>query len=194
MQGLVEGRLDIGVMYTPESRPGLKVELLFDERLVLVSTEPGRKPEPGPGYVYIDWGPEFFARHSASFPDFFGSSLTANIGWLGLQHVLENGGSGYFPIRLVAPASAKRQARRAFRMRRNSLLSAYVVYPTDAAPDVAGPRVGRHSPRRRRGKPAGYDDGIRFFFGLKAAYNSTVRPSSCRTSRSRRMPNFSSER
>ena len=29
MQGLVEGRIDIGVMYTPQSRPGLKVEQLF---------------------------------------------------------------------------------------------------------------------------------------------------------------------
>src|SRR3546814_1109765 len=33
MPGLVEGRLDIGVMYTPQSRPGLKVEPLFEERL-----------------------------------------------------------------------------------------------------------------------------------------------------------------
>jgi LysR family transcriptional regulator, flagellar master operon regulator len=57
MQGLVEGRLDIGVMYTPQSRPGLKVEPLLEERLVLVSTDPNRRPEPGPGYVYIDWGP-----------------------------------------------------------------------------------------------------------------------------------------
>ena len=32
MQGLVEGRIDIGVMYTPQSRPGLKVEQLFEER------------------------------------------------------------------------------------------------------------------------------------------------------------------
>jgi DNA-binding transcriptional LysR family regulator len=138
MQGLVEGRLDIAVMYTPESRPGLKVELLFDERLVLVSTDPEGKPEPGPGYVYIDWGPEFFARHSASFPDFFGSALTANIGWLGLQHVLENGGSGYFPIRLVRPHL---QSGRLTRLSGapEFTLSAYVVYPTDAAPDVLGP-------------------------------------------------------
>jgi DNA-binding transcriptional LysR family regulator len=57
MQGLVEGRLDIGVMYTPQSRPGLKVERLLEERLVLVSTDPSRRPEPGPGYVYIDWDP-----------------------------------------------------------------------------------------------------------------------------------------
>jgi DNA-binding transcriptional LysR family regulator len=140
MQGLVEGRLDIAVMYTPESRPGLKVELLFDERLVFVSTAPGRKPEPGPGYVYIDWGPEFFARHSASFPDFFGSALTANIGWLGLQHVLENGGSGYFPIRLVRPHL---QSGRLTMLSGGPEfgLSAYVVYPTDAQPDVVGPAL-----------------------------------------------------
>jgi LysR family transcriptional regulator, flagellar master operon regulator len=35
MQGLVEGRIDIGVMYTPQSRPGLKVEQLFEEQLIL---------------------------------------------------------------------------------------------------------------------------------------------------------------
>ena len=73
MQGLIEGRVDIGVMYTPESRPGLKVEHLFDERLVLASTDRRGKAEPGPGYIYVDWGPEFFAKHSASFPEFPGS-------------------------------------------------------------------------------------------------------------------------
>jgi DNA-binding transcriptional LysR family regulator len=103
MQGLVEGRIDIGVMYTPQSRPGLKVELLFEEQLILVSTDPDSEAEPGPGYVYVDWGPEFYTRHSACFPNFAGPALTANIGWLGLQHVLENGGSGYFPRRIVQP-------------------------------------------------------------------------------------------
>lgn len=109
MQSLVEGRLDIGVMYTPESRPGLKVELLYEERLVLVSTDAGGRDQPGPGYVYVDWGPEFYARHSASFPDFFGAALTVNIGWIGLHHILEHGGSGYFPLRLVNPYLADRR-------------------------------------------------------------------------------------
>lgn len=140
MQGLVEGRLDIGVMYTPESRPGLKVELLFDERLVLASTDPQGKPEPGPGYVYVDWGPEFFAKHSASFPGFFGSALTTNTGWLGLQHVLEHGGSGYFPIRLLRPHL--RSGKLALISGGPEfVLSAYVVYPVDAAPDVITPAL-----------------------------------------------------
>src|SRR5690606_5055992 len=97
MQGLIEGRLDIGVMYTPQNRPGLKVERLFEEQLVLVSTEPKTSQLLGPKYVYVDWGPEFYSKHNASFPDFLGPAVTANIGWLGLQHILENGGSGYFP-------------------------------------------------------------------------------------------------
>jgi DNA-binding transcriptional LysR family regulator len=135
MQGLVEGRLDIGVMYTPQSRPGLKVEPLLEEQLVLVSTDPDHRPEPGPGYVYIDWGPEFYARHRASFPDYIGPALTANIGWLALQHILDHGGSGYFPLRLVRPylddgRLAGLPGAPAFS------LPAYVVFPTEGDPGL----------------------------------------------------------
>ncbi|CAN5922307.1 LysR family transcriptional regulator [soil metagenome] len=140
MQGLVEGRVDIAILYTPESRPGLKVEWLFDERLVFVSSDRGGGPEPGRGYVYVDWGPEFFARHSASFPDFFGSALTTNIGWLGLQHVLENGGSGYFPIRLVRPHLESGRLT-LLAGGPEFALSAYLVYPIDSDPDVFGPAL-----------------------------------------------------
>jgi DNA-binding transcriptional LysR family regulator len=135
MQGLVEGRLDIGVMYTPQSRPGLKVEQLLEERLVLVSTDARRRPQPGPGYVYIDWGPEFYAKHSASFPDFIGPGLTANIGWLGLQHILENGGSGYFPLRLARSHLKKGRLIRLTEAPEFSL-PAYVVFPTEGDPDL----------------------------------------------------------
>jgi DNA-binding transcriptional LysR family regulator len=135
MQGLVEGRLDIGVMYTPQSRPGLKVEPLFEERLVLVSTDPGRLPEPGPEYIYIDWGPEFYAKHSASFPEFTGPALTANIGWLGLQHILENGGSGYFPMRLVRSYLKDRRFVGVPGAPEFSL-PAYLVYAAEGQPDI----------------------------------------------------------
>jgi len=137
MQGLVEGRLDIGVMYTPQSRPGLKVEPLLEERLVLVSTDADRQPEPGPGYVYIDWGPEFYAKHSASFPDLIAPALMANIGWLGLQHILENGGSGYFPVRLVRPYLKDGRLTR-LRGAPEFSLPAYVVYPAESDPGLFG--------------------------------------------------------
>jgi DNA-binding transcriptional LysR family regulator len=136
MQGLIEGRLDIGVMYTPESRPGLRVEPLFDERLVLASTDRKGTAAPGPGYIYVDWGPEFFARHSASFPDFQGSALTANIGWLGLEHLLHNGGSGYFPLRLVRPHLPRRRLT-ILPGAPEFVMSAYLVYPADSESGVA---------------------------------------------------------
>ena len=130
MQGLVEGRIDIGVMYTPQSRPGLKVELLFEEKLILVSTQPNSKSEPQADYVYVDWGPEFYTRHSACFPNFSGPSLTANIGWLGLQHVLKNGGSGYFPMRIVQAYLESKQLREVVGAP-VFFMPAYVVHPLD---------------------------------------------------------------
>jgi LysR family transcriptional regulator, flagellar master operon regulator len=135
MQGLIEGRIDIGVMYTPQSRPGLKLEQLFEEKLVMVSTDQKGKPEPQPGYVYVDWGPEFYTRHGACFPNFGGPPLTANIGWLGLQHVLENGGSGYFPKRIVRPHL---EAKRLHLLEKAPEFSmpAYVVYPLDCDRDL----------------------------------------------------------
>ncbi len=131
MQRLIEGRIDIGVMYTPQSRPGLKVELLLEEWLVFVSSSPGAEPKPGRDYVYIDWGPEFYAKHSVSFPEFVSPGLLVNIGWLGLQHILENGGSGYFPLRLVRSdleSGRLHFVRNAPRFRH----PAYVVYSAEA--------------------------------------------------------------
>jgi LysR family transcriptional regulator, flagellar master operon regulator len=106
MQALIDGRANIGVMYTPQARPGLTVELLLEERLVMVSTRENPRREPDRDYVYVDWGPEFFAQHTLAFPDFAGAALTVNIGWLGLQRILTSGGSGYFPARILAEHEA----------------------------------------------------------------------------------------
>ena len=128
MRRLIDGQLDIGVMYTPQRRPGLVVDPLFEEVLVLVSTHDDPQPEPGPGYVLVDWGPEFHAQHGSVFPDFKGPPIIAGIGWLGLQHILGSGGSGYFPKRLVAAHIASggmRQVVHAPQFR----LPAYAVYP-----------------------------------------------------------------
>ncbi len=140
MQGLVEGRLDIGVMYAPQSRPGLTVEPLLEERLILVSTDPEGLPQPGRDYVYIDWGPEFYARHSAAFPDFVGAALTANVGWLGLQHLLANGGSGYFPARLVRPYLAQGRLTH-LRGALEFSQPTYLVYPAEADATIFGPAL-----------------------------------------------------
>lgn len=150
MQGLVDGRLDIAVMYTPEQRPGLEIERLFEERLVLVTADGDPGGAAGGGSVYVDWGPEFYARHSASFPDLPGAALSVNVGWLGLQHVLRAGGSGYFPIRLVRPQLDGGQLKVVGDAPTFSL-PAYLVYPKDFDPAVAGRALAgiRRIARRR---------------------------------------------
>jgi len=100
-QALVDGRVHLGVMYTPQARPGLTIEPLLEEHLVMVSTQHEPPLEPSGDYVYVDWGPEFFAQHCLAFPNFVGAALTVNVGWLGLQHVLAHGGTGYFPARIL---------------------------------------------------------------------------------------------
>ena len=103
MQRLIDGTLDIGVMYTPQSRPGLEVELLFEEELVLVSSETKPSKKPGKKYIYVDWGPEFRADHSLNFPELSTQGLFMELGSLSLQYLLANQASGYFPRRVVQP-------------------------------------------------------------------------------------------
>jgi DNA-binding transcriptional LysR family regulator len=133
MQALIDGRANIGVMYTPQARPGLTVELLLEERLVMVSTRETPTTEPARDYVYVDWGQEFFAQHTLAFPNFVGAALTVNIGWLGLQRILASGGSGYFPVRMLREYEVEGRLHRIagapeFR------LPAYLCFPAQVEP------------------------------------------------------------
>lgn len=128
MEALIDGRANLGVMYTPHSRPGLIVETLLEERLVMVSSRADPPREPASDYIYVDWGAEFFAQHSLAFPNFLGAALTVNIGWLGLRRLLEHGGTGYFPTRMLREHELNGRVHRVpdapeFR------LPAYLCYP-----------------------------------------------------------------
>lgn len=107
MRQLSEGLLDIGVMYSPQSRPGLVTEKLLEEKLVLVSTRSHSVEDWARDYVFVDWGPEFRAAHGQAFPDMQTPAVAVGLGALGLQHILSNGGSGYFPMRVARPLLAQ---------------------------------------------------------------------------------------
>jgi DNA-binding transcriptional LysR family regulator len=127
MRRLIEGSLDIGLMYTPSHSPGLVVEHLFDETLVLVSSRAG-ETGPGEDYVYIEWGPGFYTQHAQSYPDLEGPPQIANIGWLGVQLLLTNGGSCFLPARM---AEEYIEAGRLHRVAGSPEYThpAYLVYP-----------------------------------------------------------------
>lgn len=110
MQQLQDGLLDIGVMYQPRQTPGLAIEKLMDEVLILVSTTPrhvsGSWRED---YVFVDWGDVFRADHGEFFPEMKTAAVSVGLGTLGLQYLLKEGGAGYFPLRVVSPLIAEGQ-------------------------------------------------------------------------------------
>jgi len=139
MRGLVEGNLDLALMYTPYQAPTLQVEHLFDETLVLVATDAPTQPIDD-RYVYVEWGPAFYAQHSAAYPDLESPALRANIGWLALQLILENGGACFLPERMAEPyvrSGRLHLVEGSPRFR----LPAYLVYPLEQAPDLLAPAV-----------------------------------------------------
>jgi LysR family transcriptional regulator, flagellar master operon regulator len=97
------GALDVAVVYAPQYRPGMRVELLLEEKLVLVTTDANAKAVDPDSYVYVDWGPDFAHHHELSFPQDTNPGLFVGLGPLALTYILEAGGSGYFRQRVVAP-------------------------------------------------------------------------------------------
>jgi DNA-binding transcriptional LysR family regulator len=134
MRRLVEGTLDIGLMYTPGHAPGLVVEHLFDETLVLVSSRPDTR-WPGEDYIYVEWGPGFYAKHQENYPDMERPAQVVNIGWLGVQLVLANGGCCFLPIRMARPLIDEGCL---FRVHEGPEFShpAYMVFPREADSEV----------------------------------------------------------
>ncbi|HEY9199131.1 MAG TPA: LysR family transcriptional regulator [Gammaproteobacteria bacterium] len=130
MRRLIEGTLDIGLMYTPQHSPGVQIEHLFDETLVLLTTDPD-KPWPDQDYIYVNWGPAFYAQHNMSYPDLERPPQVVNIGWLGVQLIINNGGSCFLPIRMTEPFI---QEGRLFPVPDSPQFSlpAYMAYPRES--------------------------------------------------------------
>lgn len=129
MRQLSDGLIDIGVMYNPRQTPGLVVEDLLVETLVLVATDQ-RQVADGwiEDYVFVDWGEEFRRLHGEAFPDMDTPAISVGLGSMGLEYILQSGGSGYFPTRVVQPYIDSQKlflVGGAPEMKR----PAYVVYP-----------------------------------------------------------------
>jgi DNA-binding transcriptional LysR family regulator len=125
-QRLVEGTLDLGVLYRPAQPPGLVVEHLFDEELVLVTTAETKRQRAD--YVFVDWGPEFQADHAAAFPEFSKPGLSLYLGSQALAYLLNSPGSAYLPLRLVKPYVARGRLKLP-KGERKFVSPVYMVYP-----------------------------------------------------------------
>ncbi|HSI56176.1 MAG TPA: LysR family transcriptional regulator [Ideonella sp.] len=135
-----DGTLEIAVLYAPQQRPGLRIDLLIEEKLVFVTTSPeGAVPEPA-DYVYVDWGPEFAAQHSLAFPELSSAGVSASLGPLGREYVLAAGGAGYFRLDVVR-SHIESGRLHLVKGTPEFLYPAYAVYSANADPQVVAPAL-----------------------------------------------------
>jgi LysR family transcriptional regulator, flagellar master operon regulator len=132
MRRLSDGLLDVGIMYVPRTSAGLTVEKLLEEKLVLVSTtERSVRDDWVSDYVFVHWGEDFRAAHDEAFPDMQAPAIAVGLGAMGLQYILANGGSGYFPLRVVRSLLADGRLHRVARAPTFGR-PAYMVYALEA--------------------------------------------------------------
>jgi LysR family transcriptional regulator, flagellar master operon regulator len=127
-QRLVEGTLDLAVMYRPTQPPGLSIEHLFDEEIVQVSSHAAGARRGVDDYVFVDWGHDFQLDHAAAYPDLVQTGLNLDIGATALDFLLANPASAYFPMRHVRPHIARGRLRLIKRARR-FVYPVFMVYP-----------------------------------------------------------------
>ena len=134
------GVLDIAIAYAPQQRPGLRVELLIEEKLVMVTTaQRPRVPRPA-DYVYVDWGPEFAAQHGLAYPELSNAAVSAGLGPLGREYLLAAGGTGYFRHDVVRSHLESGRLRRVPNTP-EFLYPAYAVYAVGADTAIVDPAL-----------------------------------------------------
>lgn len=124
-QRLIEGTLDLAVMYRPSQPPGHVIEHLFDEEFVLVTSAKARNAND---YVFIDWGPDFQQDHAAAYPALTNPGLNLDLGSISIDYLLANEASAYFPSRIVRQHLSRGRLRQPRRARR-FVYPVYMVYP-----------------------------------------------------------------
>jgi LysR family transcriptional regulator, flagellar master operon regulator len=101
MRFLIEGVVQIGLMYNPQLRPGLSAHKVMDEELVLVASWEASLDEISQRYVFVDWGPEFVHAHSQELPDLTNPGLTLSLGAMAADYVVMRRAAAYLPARYI---------------------------------------------------------------------------------------------
>ena len=98
-----DGFLDVAVLYVPQQRPNLIVELLDEEDLVMVKGGAAREAINvwTDEYIFVDWGDDFRHQHALAFPEVLASKLQIDHPAMALEFVLKRSASAYLLRRAV---------------------------------------------------------------------------------------------
>lgn len=101
-RSMTEGVMQIALTYSPTLRPGMVVEKVLNEDLVLVASwEAPRIDDLGGRYVYVDWGADFFQFHNRALPDLSNPGLTLAMGSLAARYLVDREFAAFLPARYM---------------------------------------------------------------------------------------------
>lgn len=100
---VLSGAAQVVLTYEAMARPGLAVEPVITDQLILVSPWPDATADDLLGrYVLVDWGPDFQRAHDAALPMLSDRKLTLGTGALAAAYLHERALSAYLPARYAA--------------------------------------------------------------------------------------------
>ena len=98
---MIEGITQMALLYAPQARPGLQVEKILEEELVLVAAWADADLDLGSRYAFVDWGPEFVQAHALHLPELTNPGLTLALGALAADYIVRRNMAAYLPVRAV---------------------------------------------------------------------------------------------
>jgi len=102
LRAMTEGVMQLALTYSPTLRPGLSIDRILDEELVLVATWPDAAiADLGPHYVYVEWGSDFLHFHNLHLPGLTNPGLTFRMGAMAARFILNRRAAGFLPARYV---------------------------------------------------------------------------------------------
>jgi DNA-binding transcriptional LysR family regulator len=101
VEWLETGKSDIAITYHPQFAKSQDQIILPTDELILVATGKDTPARFDPGYVFVEAGDVFGRHHAAAYADADTARLSFYPAQLGLDYLLEKGGSAYLPRRMV---------------------------------------------------------------------------------------------
>ena len=131
MHRLDTALVDIAVAFRPRTKPGFKIETLYTDTLILVSSDQRSLDKSWrDDYVFVDWGDSFRSAYADTFPDHSMPSIRTPLPGVALNLILLQGGAAYLTRSLADPWIEEGRLHEVpdapfFP------ISAYVVYPAE---------------------------------------------------------------
>lgn len=101
---LLDGNIDVGLMYEQPQLTELESTALGHLDLILVSTKCEQNVDAtvsDPNYVYVNWGTAFASSHARNFPNMPAPSIRVDFARIALDFLMQNEGSAYLAKSMI---------------------------------------------------------------------------------------------